>query len=425
MQRRRFLSLTAAGAATAAITPALTSCGGDGGDGKVTLTVVAADYGDSAANSSQKYWDKLAGAFEAEHQDIKVDIKVYGWTEVDRKVAEMVRRDEAPDLAQIGAYADFAADGKLYRTDQLLSISTQAAFIEPIAQAGRVGRVQYGLPFVASARLLFYNETLFDEAGIDSPPTDWDELKDAATKLKAAGVKIPYGLPLGPEEAPAETMLWMLSGGGGYTDTNGTYTIDSPENVKTFEWLRDELVGEKLTGPGAPGRTNRQELFDAFVRGEVGMLNGHPTLMKQAEKRGVKYGTAPLPGAGGKANATMGIADWMMAFKQNGRQQQIGRFLDFVYAKENVLDFAARYDLLPVTTAASAAMRDSREHKRLWQFLDELQHAEFLPYDKTSWATVSKGVKQKIGAVVAEGGDPATVLGELQRAGDEAEVAGL
>ncbi|MGO4422197.1 twin-arginine translocation signal domain-containing protein, partial [Streptomyces sp. MCAF7] len=38
MQRRRFLGLTAAGAATAAIAPALTACGSDSpGSGEVTL----------------------------------------------------------------------------------------------------------------------------------------------------------------------------------------------------------------------------------------------------------------------------------------------------------------------------------------------------------------------------------------------------
>ncbi|MGO4759573.1 sugar ABC transporter substrate-binding protein, partial [Streptomyces sp. 2MCAF27] len=71
MQRRRFLGLTAAGAATAAIAPALTACGSDSpGSGEVTLKVVAADYGDSSANSSQKYWDKVARAFEVEHENI-------------------------------------------------------------------------------------------------------------------------------------------------------------------------------------------------------------------------------------------------------------------------------------------------------------------------------------------------------------------
>ncbi|MEK8171405.1 hypothetical protein NKH77_24080 [Streptomyces sp. M19] len=77
-------------------------------------------------------------------------------------------------------------------------------------------------------------------------------MKDAAAKLKDAGVKIPYGLPLGPEESQAESMMWMLSAGGGITDSNGSYTLDSPENIKAFEWLRDDLVVPGLTGSDAP-----------------------------------------------------------------------------------------------------------------------------------------------------------------------------
>ncbi|MGO4430317.1 ABC transporter substrate-binding protein, partial [Streptomyces sp. MCAF7] len=140
---------------------------------------------------AQKYWDKVARAFEVEHENIKVDVTVLSWTEIDKKVADMVKRGEAPDIAQIGAYADFAAAGKLYRADQMLSIPTQAGFIESIARAGEVKRVQYGLPFVSSARLFFYNQKLFDEAGVTSVPETWAELKAAAVKLKAIGVKIP------------------------------------------------------------------------------------------------------------------------------------------------------------------------------------------------------------------------------------------
>ncbi|KAK1181139.1 extracellular solute-binding protein [Streptomyces sp. NBS 14/10] len=424
MQRRRFLGLTAAGAATAAIAPALTACGNESpGSGEVTLKVVAADYGDSSANSSQKYWDKLARAFEVEHENIKVDVTILSWTEIDKKLADMVKRGEAPDIAQIGAYADFAAAGKLYRADQMLSIPTQAGFIESIARAGEVKRVQYGLPFVSSARLFFYNQKLFDEAGVTSVPETWAELKDAAVKLKAIGVKIPYGLPLGPEESQGEALMWMLGGGGGYADANGSYTIDSTENIKTMEWVRDELVGKGLTGPDAPGRTNRQDIFDAFTRGEVGMLNGHPTLMQQADGHGIKYGTAPLPGRDGKSRATMGVADWVMAFKQNGNRRQAGLFLDFLYSEQNVLDFTSKYDLLPVTTKASAAMRGDRKYKRLWKFLDELGTAQFYPVDKTSWATVQSDLKKKLGSVVSKGGDPAGVLSEIQRQADALETS--
>ncbi|NUH40762.1 extracellular solute-binding protein [Streptomyces samsunensis] len=425
MQRRRFLSLTTAGVAAVTTAPGLTACGGgSGSDGDVTLKVVAADYGDSTGNSSQKYWDRLTRAFETKNSGIKVDVTAYGWTDVDRRVAEMVKSGQAPDIAQIGAYADYAAQGKLYRADELLAIPTQAGFISSIAHAGEVRRVQYGVPFVASARLLFYNKKLFDRAGISSAPTSWNELKQAAVQLKADGVKIPYGLPLGPEECQAETMMWMLSGGGGYADPNGSYTIDSTENIETFEWLRDELVGAGLTGPGSPARTNRQDTFDAFTRGEVGMLNGHPTLMQQASGHGISYGTAPLPGRKGRSSSTMGVADWLMAFKHNGHRKEIGKFLDFVYTEKNVLDFVREYDLLPVTTAVERTMLGDSEYKRLWRFLDELESAEFYPADKTSWAEVSKLIKEKIGSTVAKGGDPTSVLGQIQREADAMENAG-
>ncbi|MGW1075392.1 extracellular solute-binding protein [Streptomyces sp. NPDC002537] len=423
MQRRRFLGLTAAGAATAALAPALTACGSSGPGGAKKLKLIAADYGDKSSNSSKKYWDNLVRAFEDQHSKIKVEVEVYSWTEVDKKVADLVAAGKAPDMAQIGAYADFAAAGKLYSADQLLSIPTQAEFITSIERAGEVNRVQYGMPFVSSTRLLFCNKTLFAKAGIAQPPESWDELQAAAVKLKAAGVKIPFGLPLGPEEAPAETMMWFLSAGGGYTDANGVYTIDRTENVQALTWLRDELVGKQLTGPGDPSRTNRQEVFDAFCRGEVGMLNGHPTLMQQAEQKGIEYITAPLPGVKGKARSTMGVADWMMAFKQNGNRDQIGTFLDFVYSSKNVLEFTGQYDLLPVTSAASKAMASDDSRKKLQPFLAQLENAEFYPADKTSWAAVSKAIKEKVGATVKTGGDPASVLSEILREANSTESA--
>lgn len=308
--QRRYVSLAAAIATTMTVT--LTGCGSGSGSDDVTLKLIAADYGDSRANGSQHYWDELARAFEEKNAGIKVDVEVYSWTDVDKKVEDLVKDGHAPDLAQIGAYADYAAKDQLYSADQLLSIPTQADFT---AEAGEYKRVQYGMPFGASTRRLFYNKKLFSQAGITSPPASWDDIAHDAQLLKARGVKMPFALPLGPEETQAETMQWMLSGGGGYTDSIGKYTIDSPENVKAFKWLKEDLVGKGLTGAD-PAKLNREDAFEGFADGEVGMLNGHPALMKQAAAKGIDYGTVELPGAHGKAKATMGVADWMMAFKQ-------------------------------------------------------------------------------------------------------------
>ncbi|YAV87352.1 ABC transporter substrate-binding protein [Streptomyces sp. DSM 118878] len=400
----------------------LAGCGGPGDSGDVTLKLVAADYGDSAANSSKKYWDKVIKGFEAKNPGIKVEVTVHSWNDVDREVKEMVAKDEAPDLAQIGAYADYADQGKLYEADEVLSIATQADFLTPLARAGEVKRTQYGMPFASSTRLLFYNTKIFKDANL-TPPETWGELQADAKVLKSRGVKIPYALPLGPEEAPAETLMWMLSGGGGYTDNVSSYSIDSAQNTKTFAWLRDELVGKGLTGPKAPGKLNRAEAFAAFANGEVGMLNGHPTLMKMAAKKGVKFGMVPAPGINGKAQATMGVADWMMAFKQNGHREEAGKFLDYVYSKKNVLDFSNEYDILPVTTSASDTMAAERGDSELGQFLKELPTSQLYPVGKTSWAQVSADIKKDIGKTVERNGNPASVLGRIQNTAAAAENA--
>ncbi|MCW7942441.1 ABC transporter substrate-binding protein [Streptomyces hygroscopicus] len=396
------------------MTGMLGGCSASSGSGQVTLRLVAADYGDSSANSSKKYWDELVRGFEAEHSGIKVDVSVYSWNDVDRKVKEMVAAGNAPDLAQIGAYADYAAAGELYQADDVLSIPAQADFLSELSDAGKVKRVQYGMPFAASTRLLFYNKTLFSDAGI-TPPTTWSELAADARALKAKGVKFPYALPLGPEEAQAETMQWLLSGGDGYLDGFGSYNLDSTQNVATFTWLKDELVGKGLTGPVAPADLNRADAFAAFTRGEVGMLNGHPSLMKAARAKGVKFGMVPMPGVNGRPKFTMGVADWMTAFKQNGHKDQVRDFLDYVYGEKNVLAFSREYDLLPVTNSAQQTMAASPQDADLQPFLQQLPSSELYPAGKTSWAGVSADIKKRIGRAVAPDGSPAAILGQLQR----------
>ncbi|MEE1749803.1 MULTISPECIES: extracellular solute-binding protein [unclassified Streptomyces] len=397
------------------MTATLAGCGGGtGGTGEVTLKLVAADYGTGPANTSRKFWDGLVKGFEASHPGIKVDVTVHSWKDIDREVAAMVKKGQAPDIAQIGSYADYAKAGKLYRADQMVSIRTQANFLPSLAEAGSLNSTQYGLPFVASTRLLFYNKKVFAQAGLDAPRT-WNDIRDDAAALGQRGVTYPFALPLGPEESQAEAMMWLLGGGGGYIDDSGSYEIDSAENVRTFDWLKTNLVDKGLVGPTAPGKLDRQKAFDAFTDGRVGMLNGHPTLMQEAERKGVSVGMVPMPGINGPGRSSLGVADWIMGFKQNGHRVQLGKFFDYLFTDRNVIDFADEYDLLPVTDSASAAMESDTRYKPLWKFLDALPDSQFYPYGKTSWARSSESIKENIGKAVEPNGSPASVLGRIAR----------
>ncbi|WP_328465238.1 ABC transporter substrate-binding protein [Streptomyces sp. NBC_00448] len=424
MQRRRLLGL-AAGLTSALALTGVSACGGSTAQSKdVTLHLVAADYGDAKTdNSSLVYWNDIVHGFEKQYPDIKVDVQVLSWNDVDDKVAAMVKAGNPPDIAQMGSYADYAAKGQLYSADQLFTVSQQADFIPSLAQAGSVDRTQYGLPWASSSRMFFYNKDLFKHAGIYKAPRTWDDLAADAKLLKADGVKVPYGLPLGPEESQAESLMWMLGANGGITDTVGNYTFDSAENVEAFTWLKKNLVDAKLIGGKDPVKTNRQEVFDDFMSGNAGMINGHPTLLAQARARGVDVGVAPLPGKDGPDQDTLGVADWAMAFKQNGNLDADRKLLRYVYQTKNTVKFLDEYGLLPVTTSASQVMQGEKRDADLVQFLNLLPEAVFYPVDKTSWTKVNDRVKKVIGTAVHS--DPKTVLSQLQNFAEVQDGQGL
>ncbi|MFD9355507.1 extracellular solute-binding protein [Streptomyces sp. NPDC060031] len=423
--RRRIFGSAATAVALGLLTP-LAGCGistdGGAGDGG-TLRLVAAEYGDSAATGSASFWDKVTADFTAAHPGIKVEVQLLPWTDIDREVSRMVKAGKAPDMALMGAYSDFAAQGKLYSADELLSLTAEANFLQPLAEAGSVGSTLYGLPFVASSRLLFYNEGLFSKAGVSAPRT-WSELKSAAKALKDKGVKFPYAMPLGPEEAHAEAMIWELSNGGGYADSSGNYSLASDQNIQTFRWIKDNLVTPGLVGPTPPAQLNRADAFAAFTRGEVGMLNGYPSLAHEARAKGISVGTVAMPVSdtlgSGEVTPTVGVADWMMAFKQHGHRAEIGAFLDFVYQDENLSEFADRYHLLPSTVSASRTPSGGGIDNNDQQFLTALRGAQLYPVNDPDWVTVSDTIKRNIGRAVEPSGDPKAVLEDIASKANDA-----
>ncbi|WP_030879246.1 extracellular solute-binding protein [Streptomyces sp. NRRL S-1868] len=408
-----------AGAAALTMALGLTACGGDsGGSGdKNTLKLVAADYGDKKSNASKLYWQEVVKDFRKEHKDIKVDVQVINWNEIDKQVKTMIQSGNVPDLLQTGGYADKVADDLLYKADEVTSAKTRANIVDSFNKAGEVDGTQYGIPWTSSTRVLFYNKDVFEKAGIKEPPKTWDEVAEAAEKIKKSkAAETPYALPLGPEETQGETMIWELGNGGGFTDAKGAYTLDSKQNVETFTWLKDNLVKPGLTYAN-PATTDRKTAFADFAAGKAGMLNGHPTLVQMAKAGKVDYGVATIPGKNGPLKSTLGVADWMMAFKDGGKKEAIKKFLDFTYSKK-MLKFNEMYNFPPVTEDAVQQMRSSGEHKDLEPFFEELPNAKFYPLGDPAWDVVSAEMKKTGGKAVTE--NPRQVLGDLQKKAEDA-----
>ena len=406
---RRISGAALAAAAALALAACSSSGSSSGGSssGTTTLKLVVADYGTGPSNASAKYWDGIVTAFEKVHPNIKVNVTSIAWTNFDQQVQTMIQNKQYPDITEGDYFSNYAKDGLLYPASDVLS--DPGNLLQTFKAQGTYNGTQYGMPFTTSSRTLFYNKKLFTQAGITSAPQTWAEVQADAAKIKKLG-DIGFGLPLGSEEAQAESLLWMLGDGGGY-QTAGKYTINSAANVTAFTFLKG-LVSAGDTEPN-PGTVNRTDLWQQFAQGKIGMINGSPALIPIIQTAGVlqssDWTSVPIAGKAGPLTDTLGVCDNVAAFKPNGHEAQIKEFLDFAYQDKYQLQFDKEYDLLPATTTASKALASDSV---FGPFLTALPNSVQYPSD-TSWANVKAKIQQTIGTAVT--GSPSTELSQLQQ----------
>jgi multiple sugar transport system substrate-binding protein len=392
------------------------SSGGSSSSKPVTITLLAPNYGSSDKDDTKLYWQQIINDFQAKYPNVKVNLEMATWDNLATKLTTALQNNDAPDLFEGGGYADVAAQGLLYKASDVVSPQTLSNLIPHVAQLGQTkgqdgSSAQYGIPFTTSTRAFFYNTALFQQAGISSAPQTWADVAADAAKIKALG-KTGYGLPLGSEEAQAETYLWTLGNGGGYKDASGKWAVNSPQNVETFQWLTDNLVKPGLT-EADPGSKKRTDLWKDFASGNIGMLNGSPALVPILKNGSIgdNWKSAPIPGKTGPLTSPLGVADFIEAFNTHAdHKTAIGEFLDFALQKKYQEQFDNEYDLLPATQDAATDL--STSNPTLKPFIDALPNAAWYPSSDPNWDPASQKVKDIVGKAVTS--DPKGVLDQIQ-----------
>ncbi|HSU74065.1 MAG TPA: extracellular solute-binding protein, partial [Terrabacter sp.] len=192
------------------------SAGGGGGGGSTggsqgptTIKLVAAEY---SKEHTKAFWDAFAKTYKQKTGNT-LDVQIVSWDNIDQQSSTMIQNNQAPDILNLNAYASYAKDGLLYNSDEVLPAAAKSDILDTFVKYGTYQGKMYGFPDLSSARALFYNKTLFKQAGITNPPKTWDELEADAKKIAATG-NVGYALPLGPEESQGEFSMWLFNNGG-------------------------------------------------------------------------------------------------------------------------------------------------------------------------------------------------------------------
>lgn len=125
------------------------------------------------------------------------------------------------------------------------------------------------LPMMTESGIIYYNKTMFEEAGITELPTTWDELYEAALKLNDPDNNI-CGFACRGSGNPSVTQFSAVirSFGGDFFDEDGNATLNTPEAVEAFEFY-----GKLLRECGPTGVLNMgwTETWNLFTQGNAAM----------------------------------------------------------------------------------------------------------------------------------------------------------
>ena len=385
----------------------------------VDLKMVAADYpGDGKTQQAQ--WDALSSAFHAANPGITMTVNVVSWDTIDDKVKTLIATGQTPDIVNKGDYSAPAAAGLLYKASEMVSPSTLADIIPTFLNNSKYNGVAYAVPDLASARALFYNKDILAKAGITKLPSTWAELYSVLTtiKKKVPGV-YPYALPLGPEEAQAEFSIWAGGNGGRLYDyATNKWTLNSPANVATSTYLK-KLVDSKLTEPN-PAKCDRTACAQTlFAAGKAAFINGSVFLGSWLKANGganINVGTGSFVHNVGQKAVTLGVQDYFTAYKANGHQAEIQKFMDFLYQPANYAAFLkAAGGFIPATKSAGAV---AAKDPALAPFISLLPNAIFYPGDVATWNAVKGAIQQSVGLITS---NPSKTLADLQAKAEAAK----
>lgn len=374
----------------------LAGCGSDSGSGdgeNVSLELLVPLYGDK----TKPYWEQLVKDFEAENSNIDVKLETQSWDDIYTVLDTKIQNNKAPDILELDAAGPaYGSQDLLYKAEEIVSPETYADIEPSFIDSAKIDGVAYGVPSVASTRALFYNKKLFADAGISAPPKTWDDLLEAAKKISALGGGVyGYGMPLGSEEAQAETSIWAYGAGASW-EKDGKMTIDTPEAREALTFMK-KMIDEGATQPN-PGATDRTPLLDVFIQGKIGMIEGLPPIVGQINEKNpdLDWEIAPSPTKDGEP-VTLGVADYFVGFnKDEDKQESIAKFLDFFYQQENYVKFNDNEGFIPATKSGAEAAAAKPELKI---FLEALPDAQFYPATNPAWGQTSGAFKSDVGQI--------------------------
>lgn len=233
-----------------------TACGGGETSGKQKDTgnkvLRVLNWGNT---EEEKIANEAIARFNENNPDVEVKqtcVPVTSWSDFIQKWITMSTSGEAPDVINIGLEAVQMAvsNDLLMPLDEIVSedqdlSKVKEEYAPALLDGFSVDDNLYGLPNGTQTMVMYYNKTMFDEAGLEYPKDGWtwDEFYEDAKKLTKSDGSV-YGFGL--SSSYFQLTPWWSTNNTALVDENQNPALNSKKMVESVEFL-DKLVKEKVT----------------------------------------------------------------------------------------------------------------------------------------------------------------------------------
>ncbi len=255
------------------------------------------------------WFNEKAEEFNSLNPDITVEVQYTGsYRDTLNKLIAAVQGGNQPHVVQIfDVGTQIMIDGGIaVPMGELIESDPDAdlgKFLPQVLSYYRVNDVLYSMPFNSSNAILYYNKTLFEEAGLDpdSPPRTFAEFKDVCKQITQyySGNVVGFGFNLHSwffEQLMAAQSALMCNNNNGRTGRPTEAVFNNEAGLKIFTWLNEMYQNGTMIKTKVEDWTGARQLF---ISQKAAMLMSSTSdvalFMGASEENDFEFGTAFLP----------------------------------------------------------------------------------------------------------------------------------
>ncbi|WP_419095858.1 ABC transporter substrate-binding protein [Halalkalibacter suaedae] len=366
--------------------------------------------------------ERIISEFNESQDDVVVTGVAQGnYDETEQKIQAAIAAKKVPAAVLLGddTVYTFGNKGILAPMDELIKADKDLKpedFVEAFYQQGTVNEIQYGLPLYGTTQVMYYRKDLFEEVGISADSLDtFESLGEAAAKIKEE--KGIYGWM--PMWGAANLMDFAMSNGAKYLSEDGkTVTIDSPEWIEAWEFIRKAIHEDETMAinHGGEGWAYWYKTIDDVLQDRAAGYTGSSG--DQGDLDFTKVAAYPQPGWEDHAAAPHAYAllASIPALASPEQQEAAYQFITFFNSPEKTADWSMNTGYIAVRTSANEVPEFKKFAKENPQILVPLKQAETAtpPFHDPTGGKIIDALTKAADKVEIEGIPAAEALKEAQ-----------